>query len=223
MKPSKECNPMDYKYILLVALLLALAPRAAAQPSRHPGHGAGSSKAARSPSKARVKGTPLTLGRRKAPPALITAQYLDVSVELNRSKLSVKQVLKKTFAKGRTAIPRFTGRYQVRVFSRGLLLDVVRFNFPLTGAAGDPSPLNRSLGRGLARGVKARSVVRVPYDGRITRLVVKDGRSGKGVIVELSPGPVTAVPGAARKLRFRMFGATGQGGNKVGPPASRRP
>jgi hypothetical protein len=142
-----------------------------------------------------------------------TAHYLDIKVQLRSGKLHVLGVRKGKFSAGPTSIPRFRGRFAVKLYTHGLLRDVVRFDMPLTGAAenkdvpGKGTALGDRLGLGLAKGVAAKISVRVPFDDRITGAVVFDSVSKKTKKVNLSsvvsPQPKPKVPA---NLRTRSIG-----------------
>jgi len=117
-----------------------------------------------------------TWPRRADPKPLETRHYLDLAVSLEGGAVKVDRLTKGTFPKGARTLPRFRGRFEVRLYSHGLLRDVVRFNFPLTSASGDhPSPLTDKLSIGLSEGVtRAKTTVRIPFDERINRVLVVD-------------------------------------------------
>jgi len=144
---------------------------------------------------------------------MVTAHYLDISVELKGGKLRVVKLAKGEFSAGPVTIRRFRGRFEVRLHAHGLLLDVVRFDLPLTAAAEDQTSPGKStslgdrLGLGLAKGVTGRTVVRVPFDDRFTRAAIHDTVSRKVVKVDLTvvlPPPPKTRP--ATDLRVRSFG-----------------
>lgn len=141
------------------------------------------------------------------PAPLMTADYLDLSLELHQGRVRVLSLRQGSFTKGPTRLKRYSGRFAVRLYSHGLLLDVVRFNFPLTGGAGERgSRANQALGKSLARGVKARITVRVPFDKCINRVHVKDLQSKQ--ILEVKLGRLAPPPPfpSTKNLRLSSFG-----------------
>jgi len=194
---------MDIKHIVILVTLTAPCAAATAQPARQPGH-TGSPRGKASPS---PTGNVVNLTR-GAPKPMATRGYLDLSVDLRRGKLSVRKITRGSFARARL-IRRFTGRYQVLLYSHGLLRDRIAFNFPLTAGAGDPSPLNTRLDRSLARGVSASTSVRVPFDARINRMLIKRRESKKTVKVDLKKLLPPALPLKTRNMRTVTFGRPG--------------
>jgi len=158
------------------------------------------------------------------PAPLMTADYLDISLELHQGRVRVLSLRQGSFNKGPTRIKRYSGRFAVQLYSHGLLLDVVRFNFPLTGGAGQRGlGANQALGNSLARGVKARITVRVPSDKRINRVRVKDLQSKQIVEVKLGRlAPPTPSP-ATKNLRLSSFGTRKpDSARKKSPPQKTR-
>ena len=159
--------------------------------------------------------------RKPDPQPLTTTEYLDVTVKLHDGKLSVAAVKKGRFPVARQ-IKRFRGRFEARLYAAGLLLDVVRFDLPLTAAAESQdrpagTSLGDRLGMGLAKGVSARTTVRIPFSERVGRVVIHDTLTRKQTPVSLDtvrpPPPKPALPG---DLRTRSFGP------KPPPKASKR-
>jgi hypothetical protein len=135
----------------------------------------------------RVRAKPLPRWPRKVDPEpLSTKHYLDLHLELVKNKVKVIKVVKGTFASGPRVLPRFRGRFEAQLFSAGLMIDVVRFDFPLTGS-GAARPGRGGLDSALSKGVAARTRVRVPFDERITRATIVDTQSKQKVPVDLSP------------------------------------
>ena len=124
-----------------------------------------------------------TWPNRPDPPPLTTVEYIDLRLRLANGRLAVQQVRKGAFHRFKaTTLPRFGGKFAVNLYRGKRLLDLVRFNFPLTGGL-THAPLGMRGGMGtrfdvrLARGVSATVTVRVPWDRRIDRVTV----SGHGV------------------------------------------
>ncbi len=122
---------------------------------------------------------------KKDPKPLTTSSYLDVKVSYRQGKSRVLGVSKGVFPDGPKLITRFHGRHQLSLYSHGKLLDVVRFNFPLTAGSGEKTPAQEKLGEGLARGASAKITVRLPWDDRVTRILLTDGRGGKPLLLNL--------------------------------------
>ena len=148
-----------------------------------------------------------------------TSQYIDIVVQVDRGTLRVVAVRKGRFSAGPTVIPRFRGRYELKIYAHGLMRDVVRFNMPLSDTAGTAATagaaarrsgqgasLASRMGLGLERGVKARLTVRAPFDRSVTRAEIFDSKSGTTTKVDLS-GVVLARPGikAPTNLRTRSI------------------
>jgi len=175
--------------------------------AQHPGH-----LGKPPPTRVRVERHVVPKWPRKADPQpLTTSEYLDVSVELHDGKLTVASVKKGRFPVARQ-IKRFRGRFEARLYAAGLLLDVVRFDLPLTAAAESQdrpgsTSLGDRLGMGLAKGVSARTTVRIPFSERVSRVVIHDTLTRKQTPVSLDkvrpPAPKPALPG---DLRTRSFG-----------------
>jgi hypothetical protein len=181
--------------------------------AQHPGH-LGKPPPSHPGGKKPIKIGELPRWPRKADPQpMRTTQYLDIKVRLRGGKLGVLGVRKGKFPAGPTLIRRFRGRFVVKLYTHGLLRDVVRFDMPLTGAAENRAgtrggtALGDRLGLGLAKGVSATTSVRVPFDERITGAVIHDSVSGKNTRIDLSsvvsPQPRPKVPG---NLRTRSIG-----------------
>ncbi|MCA9669334.1 MAG: hypothetical protein KC503_27250 [Myxococcales bacterium] len=140
------------------------------------------------------------------PKPLVTRDFVDVTVEVDRGALRVLKLARGRFKK-RKLIRRYVGRFEVRLYSHKLLRDRIPFSAALTLAAGERSLSNIRLNRKLARGVKARTVVRVPWRGDITRMRVLDRRRGVVVEVNLSkllPKPYRApLSGPSRTSIFK--------------------
>jgi hypothetical protein len=157
---------------------------------------------------------------RPDPPPLTTSGYLDLDLKLAKGKLSVLGIRKGRFPGGARRLPRFRGTYVVLLHSHGALLDVVRFTFPLTGGAGKRTraPVLQ-LDQSLARGVSARTRVRVPFDSRVTRILVRDLVTNGQVEVDLRAVRPTSVPFSPPNLRTSSFSAPGKPRT---PPAKKK-
>jgi len=145
-------------HVLAAGLLLLLAlppPHAAAEPSGVP-----------------------TWPRKKDPKPLTTKQYLDIRLAYHRGKVKVVRVHKANFSKGPTRLVRYAGRFELSLLSHGALLDIVRFSFPLTAGAGERTPAQEKLGTDLAKGASAKITVRVPWDDRVSHIVLTDTGAG---------------------------------------------
>lgn len=149
--------------------------------------------------------------RKPDPQPLTTTEYLDVDVKLKDARLTVLSVKKGRFPIARQ-IKRFRGRFEARLYAAGLLLDVVRFDMPLTAAAESQdqpggTSLGDRLGMGLAKGVSARITVRVPFSERVSRVVIHDTLTRKQTPVSLDavrpPPPRPALPGDLRTSAFK--------------------
>lgn len=199
---------MDIKHIVIAVTLVALGSTASAQRARQPGHTPTTDgKKAQKPS-----GRVVVLDRR-APKPMVTRGYLDLRVQLSRGALTVLKVTRGTLPRARP-LPRFSGKYHVSLYSHGLLRDRLHFNFPLTAGAGE-GPRNARLDRSLARGVTARTTVRVPFDARINRILLGERRSRKPPVKvnlgKLLPPPL---PLKTRNMRTVTFGRPGSSNGK---------
>jgi hypothetical protein len=157
---------------------------------------------------ARVRAKPVPTWPRKVDPEpLRTSQYLDLHLALIKNRVKVIKLAKGTFASGPKVLKRFRGRFEARLFTAGLLIDTVRFDFPLTGGASTRSGRGDGLGVALSKGVSAKTRVRVPFDGRITRVMIVDTRTKKKVPVDLSPVGVRpkVKPKVRSDLRTNVF------------------
>lgn len=135
------------------------------------------------------------------PEPLVTAAYLDIALAIRRGALRVLQVRRGELPEPR-AVPRFRGRFEVRLYAHKRLLDLCRFSFPLTRAAGERTAPNIALDRALARGVSAQTSVRVPFSPQVTRVVVIDTRTGRQVPVDVKrwrPRPSTPAVDAPKR------------------------
>ena len=138
-----------------------------------------------SPAAAEPTGVP-TWPRKKEPKPLTTSQYLDIRLAYHRGKVKVLRVHRASFSKGPRRLPRYAGRHELSLLSHGVLLDLVRFSFPLTAGSGEQTPAQEKLGNDLAKGASAKITVRVPWDDRVTDIVLTDtGGDGKAVVVGL--------------------------------------
>jgi hypothetical protein len=159
---------------------------------------------------------PLPHWRQPADPEpLLTAEYLELLVAREKGALRVVSVEKRGFSKPQVLLPRFRGRFEVRLFAPGgQLRDVVRFDFPLTGGAAPAVSPDQDdvLGRKLAMGVSARTRVRAPFDQRIASAVIFDSLSKATVRVDLSkfvggaaatPWQPPVLPKPAHKTRLK--------------------
>ena len=107
-----------------------------------------------------------------------------------KGTLKVLSVQKKSFSKPQVLLPRFRGRFEIRLLSAGgLLRDVIRFDLPLTGAstpAGSPDQ-DDVLGRKLSLGVSsARVRVRAPFDASIASAALVDSLTRAAVRVDIA-------------------------------------
>jgi hypothetical protein len=155
--------------------------------------------------------------RRADPPPLKTRDYLDLKLSLAQGHLKVDKLIKGRLPKP-ALLKRFRGRFEVRLFTAGLLRDVVRFDFPLTAAVGEqPVPASGRLGLGLSKGVRrARTKVRIPFDSRINRVVIVDTLKKKRFKVDLSPVLAKPLKHSPRgDLRTRAFGLRPSSGQPV--------
>lgn len=148
--------------------------------------------------------------RRPDPKPLVTRHYLEIEVQLRQNALRVEKVTKGSFAKP-TAIPRFRGRFEVQLYAHGLLRDVVRFDLPLTGGAdsgaGGGSGLGDRFGLELSKGVTGKTVVRIPFDKSVNRVLIHDTLTRKTVTVDLSPVLPKQPKPKPENLRTRSFGS----------------
>jgi hypothetical protein len=135
--------------------------------------------------------TPLPRWRKPVDPApLVTLEYLELTVgRVKNGALKVLKLTRGELAKPQALLPRYRGRFEAKLYGPGgLLVDVVRFDFPLTGASDGGKGNLDPLGARLALGVQARVTVRVPYDAhRTTALVLYDAVSKTITPVNLSP------------------------------------
>ncbi len=126
---------------------------------------------------------------RSDPEPLLTAEYLEITLEHRQGAMKVLAVEKKSFARPQVLLPRFRGRFEVRLLSpSGQLRDVVRFDLPLTGGAGPPRSPDQDdvLGRKLSLGVSAKTRVRVPFDAGIASAELYDSLNKRSLAVDLS-------------------------------------
>jgi hypothetical protein len=145
------------------------------------------------------------------PPPLITAEYLELSVARAKDgALRVLKLARHAFARPQAIAPRYRGRFEAKLYGPGgLLVDVIRFDFPLTGASDGAKGALDPLGASLARGVEARVLVRVPFDRhRTTALVLHDTGTRATTPVSLTAflrPPAAPPPLDAGKLRTGTF------------------
>jgi hypothetical protein len=139
-----------------------------------------------------------------APPAAVTAptrDYADVAVQVTAEKLTVLNVQRGRFNQP-TTLPRYRGRFAVRVLDGRKLLEEIRFDFPLladaeTDDAGDDARRFADL---LRKGVSVKITVRVPLPAGAASLLVVDSKSnhdaGYSLIKGTAPSPSAAPRGA---------------------------
>lgn len=138
------------------------------------------------------------------PAPLTTSEQLELFVSHGRDGVKVLRIEKRQLPRPTLISPRFRGRFEVRLFSAtGLLRDVIRFDFPLTAASGDPSVAGDDrLGRELGRGVTARTSVKIPFDASISSVVIHDTAVASQLRIDLTrfqpprslPPSVTTLP-----------------------------
>lgn len=159
------------------------------------------------------KATPAPAGERTVPTwpltadprPLVTPHYVELFLTLDKAQVRVLKTVKHTFAKPQAILPRYRGRFEVKIYSAtGLLRDVVRFDFPLTAAQEDRRD---PLGVRLGQGVSARTSVRIPFDDGVASAVIHD-RLGHGTVrVDLSRlAPRRPVPRPRESFRTRSLG-----------------
>ncbi|MCC6746521.1 MAG: hypothetical protein IT371_02620 [Deltaproteobacteria bacterium] len=155
------------------------------------------------------------------PAPLVSEEYADAVVALAKGKLRVVRLRKGRLAKPEH-LPRFVGRYQVRLYAEKTLRDLVRFNFPLTAPAGEPTLPNLDLNRSMARGVNAEATVRIPIVPGLTHLEILDSRTAARVSFSLK-GIAPALPPLAPAVRKGAFGLepTAPTPSKAPAPAGR--
>ena len=144
------------------------------------------------------------------PPPLVTTELLELTVARAQSgALKVLKVTRSAFPKPQAIAPRFRGRFEAKLYGPGgLLVDVIRFDFPLTGASDGAKGALDPLGTSLGRGVEARVIVRVPFDlHRTTALVLYDTSTKVTTPVSLAAfrKPAPAAPLDGGKLRTGTF------------------
>lgn len=115
-------------------------------------------------------------GGLSVPRPLITAEYLDLELVLERGGLRPVGLRAGRLARP-ALLPRYRGPFELRVYAGRQLLDVLGFGFPLTliapaGASDDEARLDRAL----AAGVRARMVVRLPHVPSVTAIELYDSR-----------------------------------------------
>jgi hypothetical protein len=123
------------------------------------------------------------------PKPLVTANFLDLNVALDKGRIKLLQLTKGAFPKPKAISPRFRGRFEVQLFAASLLRDVIRFNFPLTSSSGDKGKNLDHLDRNINKGVSAKTLVKIPYDESITRIVIYDMVGGEKLAIPLSSIP----------------------------------
>jgi hypothetical protein len=157
---------------------------------------------------------PKVVQRWRRPPdprPLVTAEYLELALARSqRGELKLLKLARGAFAKPQAILPRFRGRFEAKLYGAGgSLLDVVRFNFPLTAASDGEHPQIDPLGVGLGRGASARTRVRVPFDATVSALVIRDSVGGGLTKIDLSPvvrrAPPARPPALDEKLRTGTF------------------
>lgn len=119
-----------------------------------------------------VRQTARPLRPTKLPP-LATREVLDLTIARTDSGLKVLSQ-KRSRLKKAGVVPRYRGPFEVRLYTRGQLRDVVTFSFPLTLTAGERTHANRRLDAALLGGVRATAKVRIPYATNLTHLLLVD-------------------------------------------------
>ena len=155
-----------------------------------------------------------TWPRKKDPKPLTTTQYLDIRLSYHRGKVGVLKVYRASFSKGPRQLTRYAGRFEFSLLSHGVLLDIIRFNFPLTAGAGERTPAQEKLGAELANGASAKLTVRVPWDDRVTEVVLTDRSGSKAVVVPLKGIAKERLKAKTENLRAVMFQPLKQTRNK---------
>lgn len=119
-----------------------------------------------------VRQTARPLRPTKLPP-LATREVLDLTIARTDGGLKVLSQ-KRSRLKKAGVVPRYRGPFEVRLYTRGQLRDVVTFSFPLTLTAGERTHANRRLDAALLGGVRATATVRIPYATNLTHLLLVD-------------------------------------------------
>lgn len=140
--------------------------------------------------------------RQKKRPApklkLVSARLLELEIARDNKGLRVLGHRRIELRKAK-ALPRFRGRFELRLYSHKRLREVVSFSFPLTLAAGEPSVHNRRLSRQMREGVRARTKVRIPWTADLTHLLLVDpsGAATRYALPKAAPLPRN-LPGPKR-------------------------
>jgi hypothetical protein len=124
-------------------------------------------------------------------------RYADVTVQVDAKRLAVVEVKPGRFEKP-TPLPRYRGRFLLRVMSGNTLLEEVHVDLPLLAdaEAEDASDEARTMAERLRKGVSVKARVRAPLPEGADHLVFVDGKTGRSVTATLSPEPAPS-PGAS--------------------------
>jgi hypothetical protein len=137
------------------------------------------------------------------PPALVTKEFISVFLSYHHEQLKVGQLTRGQLKKPQVLLPRFDGRFEIRLLSGKLLLDIIRFEFPLMGAAKE----QEGAALGLDRGISASTSVKIPFNETITGATIVDRQTHKAYSLDLSPFVKQAMPKLrADAFRLQSFG-----------------
>lgn len=151
---------ISYFFFGFVSILIST--HAGATPPSHPA-------TPRSPLSARTQGVLFQTD----PTPLITRDVIELTLERSQHGLALIDFRRNRFEKAKP-IPRFRGRYAIRLLQHNTTLDIVRFSFPLEDFGGEKTDPNRSLNRAIRDGVRSRIRVKIPWTEQVDRLEIED-------------------------------------------------
>ena len=135
----------------------------------------------------RIRPRPARLGRAPGLRALVTQEYLEIDVVLSNGKLSVGGIVKRAFKKAQLVKRPLKARFEVRLYTTGIVRDIVPFEIQLSNAAVSPpgSGLERQLGHKPAQKERGSTTIRVPFAGYLTHAVIVDSKTGQRIRIDL--------------------------------------
>ncbi len=133
------------------------------------------------------------------PPALYTKGRHRISIKWDRRAPSILTVNTVDLAKAEST-ERWAGRFAIELFERGVLIERVRFNFPMLGAL--PHKGGNSMASAIDDNMSSATEVSFPSTTRGDALTLRDRETGKRWQLAWPPRvePLRAVPDDARPL-----------------------
>lgn len=112
-------------------------------------------------------------GDEKKRPPIYAKEILVVELLYKRGKVVQKKLVVKKL-KRRRRIRRYSGRFEVRMYSGRKVRERLQFDFPLLGVAATFTKTGKRISRRIEEGLRSRTKVVLPWDEPAERVVVWD-------------------------------------------------